>query len=184
MKWPRSSFPFSVPTVVVPHLTNASLAARRLHSSRTYVDLRFPIARNGPHVLDDAEQFGEDERCHCRNEVTKKKSTTTPQNEFSSWRRSLVKNQRAVPRFNSMRPRHPKPPESPGKRCNCDARWETRTGLVIHTLVVPNRRTARHEEVQSAYGSVLLCVMQCAPPRSPSSILTQEVAREVQRVSR
>ena len=115
---PFLSLPFSL-TSSPTNKINASLAALRSHSGivcATYVDLRFLIARNGSHVPDDAEQSSKDERSHSRNQVTKKKkNTTTPQNEFSSWRCSLVKNQRAVPRSHNLRPATSQTSGNPGE---------------------------------------------------------------------
>jgi len=128
------------------------------------------------------------ERSHSRNEVTKKKksSTTTPQNGFSSWRRSPVKNQRAISRFkNSLHPRYPLNFRKTQGRGVAATRtvgvwigWMGNGGTGLRACVVQSRRTVRHKGVRSAYGSVLLRAMQCAPPRSPSRISQREKSLE------
>ena len=115
-------------------------------------------------MLDDAGQVSEDERSHSRNEVTKKKSTTTPQNGFSSWHCWLVKNQRAVPRFNSLRPRHPKPPRNPEEGCATVTAthggvWMGNGDRTHHyPPVVPNRR---HHAAQRGTKCVRFCASAC-----------------------
>lgn len=112
-------------------------------------------------MLGDAEQVSEDERSHSRNEVTKKTSTMTPQNEFSSWHCPLVKNQRAVPRFDNLRPRHPKPPGNPGGRgcsCNCDGR----RGLDGKRGPDPSLPARGTKQKNRAAQRVTKCVRSCA----------------------
>ena len=133
------------------------------------------------------------ERSHSRNEVTKKKksSTTTPQNGFSSWRRSPVKNQRAISRFKQSAPAiSPKLPENPGKRCDRDTHGGGLDWMDGKRGDGTPRLCGAKQKNRAAQGGTKCvricasaCYAVCPTPLAVENLSTREVAREVRRVS-